>query len=242
MKRFVARIEIKKRIVKKVIEADNREHAMKIARSQGKVISIVKGGFTFFDIPLDQAERQIFLQRLAAMLASKVGTGQALSLMESTFTGPIKNVSGRMLKFIETGDSIGTAMEKIGSPNFTGQIIALVKAGENGGNTAVALRNAADFEMEMSQIKRGAGFAIWSGIGGIFSALGLFLGTKYYFAPQVLENDFMQRFWDSIGDSVEKFYLLTDISMGFLYVIIGFLLFVGLLSSLGRLVCQQKRT
>jgi general secretion pathway protein F len=240
MKRFVARIEIKKRIVKKVIEADNREHAMKIARSQGKVISIVKGGFTFFDIPLDQAERQIFLQRLAAMLASKVGTGQALSLMESTFTGPIKNVSGRMLKFIETGDSIGTAMEKIGSPNFTGQIIALVKAGENAGNTAVALRNAADFEMEMSQIKRGAGFAIWSGIGGIFSALGLFLGTKYYFAPQVLENDFMQRFWDSIGDSVEKFYLLTDISMGFLYVIIGFLLFVGLLSSLGRLVMPTK--
>lgn len=237
LKKFTARIEIRKQIVKKQIEAESLEKAHKIARAQGKVISIVKSGGLFsFEVPMDQADRQIFLQRLAAMLASKVGTGEALSLMETTFSGPIKNVSGRMLKFVENGDSIGAAMEKIGAPNFTAQIIALVKAGERGGDTSKALRNASDFEMEMSQIKRGAGFAIWSGIGGIFAALGLFLGTKYYFAPQILENDFMRRFWDTIGPNVEIFEKLTNISMGALYVVIGFILMIGIVSSFGRLV------
>jgi general secretion pathway protein F len=156
--------------------------------------------------------------------------------MENTFTGPIKNVSGRMLKLIETGHSIGLAMEKIGAPNFTPQIIALVSAGEKGGDTARALRNAADFEMEMSQIKRGAGFAIWSGIGGIFAALGLFLGTKYYFAPLTLDNDFMKKFTDTIGETVDAFMLMTDISMGLLYLVISFIIVIMLVSSLGRLV------
>lgn len=236
VKRFVARIEVRKRIVKKLIEAENLQQAQKIARVHGKVISVTKSSTSFFEVPMDQADRQVFLQRLAAMLSSKVGTGEALSLLETTFSGPIKTVSGRMLKFIENGDNIGVAMEKIGSPNFTSQIIALVQAGERGGNTAQALRNAADFEMEMGQIKRGAGFAIWSGIGGIFAALGIFLGTKYYFAPQILENNFMKRFWDDIGENVELFTTLTNISMGALYVVIGFILFVGFMSSLGRMV------
>jgi type II secretory pathway component PulF len=237
VKKFTARIEIRRKIVKKTIEAENIQRAQQIAKTQGKVISIVKSGGLFsFDIPMDQGERQMFLQRLSAMLASKVGTGDALSLMETTFTGPIKSVSGRMLKFVENGDSIGTSMLKIGSPNFTPQIIALVQAGERGGNTAKALRNAADFEMEMSQIKRGGGFAIWSGVGGLFSALGIFLGTKYYFAPQILESDFMLRFWDAIGPSVEKFELLTDVSMIALYIVLIFMVKIYIISTFGRLV------
>lgn len=237
MKKFTARIEIRRKIVKKTIDAESLQQAQKIARTHGKVISIVKSGGIFsWEIPMDQGERQIFLQRLAAMLASKVGTGEALSLMESTFTGPIKTVSGKMLRFIENGDSIGLSMSKIGAPNFTPQIIALVQAGERGGNTAKALRNASDFEMEMSQIKRGAGFAIWSGIGGLFAALGLFLGTKYYFAPDILESDFMRNFWDTIGPSVEKFELLTDVSMVALYIVLAFIIKIGIVSSLGKLV------
>jgi len=237
VKKFTARIEIRRKIVKKTIEAENIQRAQQIAKTQGKVISIVKSGGLFsFDIPMDQGERQMFLQRLSAMLASKVGTGDALSLMETTFTGPIKSVSGRMLRFVENGDSIGTSMLKIGSPNFTPQIIALVQAGERGGNTAKSLRNAADFEMEMSQIKRGGGFAIWSGVGGLFSALGIFLGTKYYFAPQILDSDFMRRFWDAIGPSVEKFELLTDVSMIALYIVLIFMVKIYIISTLGRLV------
>lgn len=236
MQSFIVKIDKNRKIIEKTISAKNKGEATRIGRKHGKVISVSKASGGLFNIPMDQADRQIFLQRLSAMLASKVGTGEALSLMEATFSGPIKTVSKKMLDFVENGDGIGQAMEKIGTPNFTAQIIALVQAGERGGDTALALRNAADFEMEMSQIKRSAGFAIYGGIGGIFAALGILLGTKYYFAPQIIENDFMQRFMSTIGDSVDSFMLLTNVSLIVLGIVIAFMLMIFVVSSLGKLV------
>lgn len=236
MKSFIVKIDKNRKIIEKTVSAKNKSEATRMARKFGKVVSVTSASSGLFNIPMDQADRQIFLQRLSAMLASKVGTGEALTLMEATFSGPIKKVSKDMLDYVENGDGIGTAMEKVGAPNFTAQIVALVKAGERGGNTAQALRNAADFEMEMSQIRRGAGAALWGGIGGILSALGILCGTKYYFAPQILENDFMSRFMDTIGPSVEKFMLLTNVSIIALGIVISFMMVIGFVSSLGKLV------
>ncbi len=240
-KSFVARIEIRRKITKHTIEAGSLDAARKIAKAKGKVISISeKSSFGSFEIALDPAERQIFLQRLAAMLASKVGTGVALELMATTFTGPIKNVSARMLKFVENGDNIGEAMGKVGTKHFSSQITALVQAGEKGGNTALALKNAADFEMEMQRIKKGAGAAIWSGIGGLIIAGLIILGTRFYLAPEVLESPLMQMFGHIIEEKVAIFFSLADWTGYSMILIFAFMIFIFGLSTIGRLTIPKK--
>jgi general secretion pathway protein F len=240
-KKFTARIEIKRKITKHNIEAESLEKARRIAKTKGKVISLKESSsFSGFEIAMDTAERQVFLQRLSAMLASKVGTGVALELMSTTFTGPIKNVSTRMLKFVENGDSIGDAMEKIGTKHFTSQITALVRAGERGGNTALSLKNAAEFEMEMERVKKGAGAAIWMGIGGLIAAGFIILGTRFYLAPEVLDSPLMQMFGDIIEDKVAVFFTLADWTGYSMILIFAFLIFIFGLSTVGRATIPKK--
>jgi len=235
IKKFIASVEVKRKIKKVVIEAETIEIAQKRARGMGKVISVeAKRGFDF-EISMDGGERQIFLQRLSAMLSSRVGAGEALSLMSGTFKGPISNVAGRMLKFVEAGDSIGQAMIKIGEKHFGGQVIALVQAGERAGDTAKALKNAAEFEVEMDRIKKGSGMGILSGLVSFAIAAILILGTKFFFAPKMLESDILQMKWDVIEGTVtfwDTVATYSSIIMGLFFVFLLFLLF---LATIGRL-------
>lgn len=235
VKKFVASIEVKRKIKKVIIEAETLQVAQKRARSMGKVISVdAKSGFSF-EIPMDGGERQIFLQRLSAMLSSRVGAGEALSLMGSTFSGPISNVAKRMLSFVEAGDSIGEAMTKIGEKHFGGQIIALVQAGERAGDTAKALKNAAEFEVEMDRIKKSSGMGIMSGLVSFAIAAVLILGTKFFFAPKMLESDILQMKWDVIEGTVTFWDGVATWSSVFMGIFFAFLIFIGLLSTLGRI-------
>jgi general secretion pathway protein F len=240
IKKFVASIEVKRKINKVIIEAESIDIAQKRARSMGKVISVeAKRGFDF-EIGMDDGERQVFLQRLSAMLASRVGAGEALSLMANTFAGPISKVAGRMLKFVEAGDSIGSAMTKVGTKHFGSQIIALVQAGEKAGDTAKALKNAAEFEVEMDRIKKSSGMGMVSGFVSLITAAILILGTKFWFAPQMLESDILQMKWDEIEGTVslwDNVATYSSIFMGFMF---AFFLFIFLLSTVGRLTLPSK--
>jgi general secretion pathway protein F len=234
IKKFVASIEIQRKINKVIIESESIDIAKRRAKSMGKVISIEpKRGFDF-EIPMDAGERQILLQRLSAMLASRVGAGEALSLMTNTFSGPISKVSGRMLKFVEAGDSIGQAMTKVGTKHFSSQIIALVQAGEKAGDTAKAIRNAAEFEVEMDRIKKSSGMGVMSGLASFGIAAGLILGTKFWFAPQMLQSDILQMKWDVIEGTVTFWDNVATYSSIFMGLFFGFLLFVLFLSTVGR--------
>jgi len=240
IKKFIATVEIKRKAQKVIIEAESIEVARKRARAQGKVLAIdPKRGFSF-EVPMDGGERQIFLQRLSAMLASRVGAGEALSLMATTFSGPIANVSGRMLKFVEAGDSIGQAMTKIGEKHFGGQVIALVQAGERAGDTAKALKNAAEFEVEMDRIKKSSGMGIMSGLASFGIAAGLILGTKFWFAPEMLSSDILQMKWEVIEDTVtfwDNVATISSVIMGAFFV---FLMFIFFLSTIGRLTIPKR--
>lgn len=240
IRKYVALIEIKRKINKVIIEAESLDAAQRRARTMGKVKSVsVKRGFDF-EIPMDGGERQIFLQRLSAMLSSRVGAGEALSLMANTFTGPISKVAGRMLKFVEAGDSIGQSMSKVGDKHFGSQVIALVHAGERGGDTAKALKNAAEFEVEMDRIKKGSGMGVMSGLVSFGMAAILILGTKFWFAPEMLKSDILQMKWELIEDTVTFWDNVATGSSIFMGIFFTFLLFILFLSTIGRLTIPQK--
>lgn len=233
MKKFSATIETKKGIENRIIEADSIESATRISRKYGKLITIKKtANNDWMQSGLNISDRQVFLQRLSAMYASRVGAGESLSLMEQHFEGQIKRVAGRMLKLVENGADIGEAMEGIGAPDFPSTTVALVKSGSKGGDTAASLRSAAEFEMEMVRIKRESGSGIWSAVGGFFTAVGLTFGTTRYFGPMMLESDLMQIAGDGINVQWAKdLGLFSEIFMGlFAFVFIA----LYLLSTVGK--------
>lgn len=234
MKTFEAVIETSRRgLVTKEIEAENLEQAQRTARSLGKIISIKKvTRFKSLENPLSMSERQIFLQRLAAMQQSKVGAGEALALMEATFDGGIKRIAGRMLKQIELGADIGQAMERIGAPHFPNNVVALVRSGSRGGDTASALRNACEFEAEMDRIKRDSGSGIWSGMVGFVSAAGIIFGTTRYMGPQVMESDLIKLAGDKVDVGwAQTLGSVSEWIMGIMSVI---MIMLFLLNAIGR--------
>jgi type II secretory pathway component PulF len=235
MKKFKATIESRGGLIVKIIEANDIAHATRISRKDGQLISIKKTANTdWMYSGLGISDRQVFLQRLGAMYQSKVGAGESLSLMEQTFEGQIKRVASRMLKLVENGADIGEAMESIGAPDFPATTVALVTAGSLGGDTAAALRSAADFEMEMDRIKRDSGSGIGSAIMGFLSAVAITFGTTRYFGPKMLESDLMKIAGDSIDVGwAETLATISEISMG-IFALMFLSLF--LLSTVGKMV------
>jgi general secretion pathway protein F len=235
MKNFKATIQTKKGLVTKTIESESLDQATRVARKDGTLISIKKvTNVNLFNVGLSISDRQIFLQRLGAMYQSKVGAGESLSLIQQTFEGQIKRVAGRMLKLVENGMDIGEAMEAIGAPDFPATTTALVTAGSRGGDTASALRSAAEFEMEMDRIKRESGSGVGSAIMGFLSAVGITFGTTRYFGPQMLESDLMKIAGDSIDVGwAQTLATISEISMG---IFASIFLFLWLLGSVGKMI------
>ena len=233
MNKFTATIESKKGIITRDIEAENIEAATRVSRKYGKLITIKKTmNNDWMYSGLSVSDRQVFLQRLSAMYASKVGAGESLSLMEQHFEGQIKRVAGRMLKLVENGADIGEAMEAIGAPDFPSTTVALVRAGSRGGDTAAALRSAAEFEMEMVRIKRESGSGLGSAVVGFLSAVGITFGTTRYFGPMMLESDLMQIAGDSIDVGwAQNLGFISEIFMGLFATMFVFLY---LLSTVGK--------
>lgn len=216
------------------VQADNSQAATSIARRKGAVISVKKGsGGGWFEIPLLAEERQMLLHRLASMLASKLGTSEALDVIRSSFGGRIRKMANQMLTHMESGSDIVEAIEKIGQPHFPPNTIALIKAGSKGGETWTALRDAAEFEVEMERVKKGGGQGMWGGVAGFLIAALVTFTARFYIAPNVLESNFFKMAADSIDLSfINLMSNMIGYSMLFFFTIFVSL---GLLGSVGRL-------
>ncbi|MDU8351322.1 type II secretion system F family protein [Pseudomonas syringae pv. actinidiae] len=216
------------------LEAENKSEAIRAATQMGRVIDIKKKSSLILDAKLDIADRQVFLLRMASMLGSRVGTGEALRLMENHFEGPIKRVSMRLRKLVEQGLGLGDAMAKIGHPDFPNSLTALIQAGSSGGSTGEALQNAADFEYEMFQVKKQSFKEVFSAMGGYFSALFLMLSTHWYFGPMVLDSDLMKFAKDKVdvgwAVSMGHWSVIT------MFTILGFIVVLACLGSVGRMI------
>lgn len=233
MSNFLAQIKTRRGIESVEIEAANIEQAKMFAQRKGTLMSIKKGsGNSIFDPKLTVVERQIFLQRFATMLRSRVGASAALEVMKSSFTGTIKRISAKMLKHMESGADVMEALERIGAPNFPETVLALIKAGSRSGEIWKAIFDAVEFEAEMQRVKKGGGKGVAMGIIGFLCAAFLTLGTKFYFAPKLFESDFFKTTKDKMDLTVIDWLTnITGYSMLFLAIIFVTLLF---LSSIGK--------
>lgn len=232
MANYAAQVKTRRGIETIEVEANNLEKAKMYASRYGTVMNIKKGrGNSLFDPKLTIVERQIFLQRFATMLRSRVGASAALDIIRTSFTGNISRIAAKMLKLMESGDDVMIALEKIGPPNFPENVLALIKAGSRSGEIWRAILDAVEFEREMIRVKKSSGNGVFMGVVGFLFAALVTLGTKFYFAPQMLNSQFFKGMGDKMDLTVID--LLTDITgysmllMFVVFVVLGFLSSIG---------------
>ena len=170
------------------INAENDQDAAIQALRHGSVVKVKRRMGLMVGKGLTSSERYVFLSRLATMLGSRVSTGVALQLMRDTFSGSISSISHRMLRRIESGDNIAEAMEAMGEAAFPSAITALVKAGTQGGNSWKALQDAAEFELELNEIKKNSSKGMGSAIFGFLFAAGTLIGSTFYMGPKIMDS------------------------------------------------------
>jgi len=170
------------------VVAENEAAALSLARRNGRVLSLTKKSQFGVVKALTPADRQIFFTRLSAMLASRVGTSDALKLIRDTFSGKIKEVAGRLLNFVESGDDLAGAFQKVGSPDFPEATVALIHAGSRSGETWRAIRDAAELEYQLATVKKGAAGGLWGGLGSfVFAGLVIVISTLYV-GPKIMKS------------------------------------------------------
>jgi len=222
------------------IQARNKDEAMDHLNKMGRVVTFRRKLSMDIRTGLSPADRQIFFTRLSAMLSSRVGTSDALMLMRDTFTGKIQEVSARLLNYVESGDDLSAAFERVGNPDFPEATVALIKAGSRSGETWRAIKDAAEFEYQLHNVKKGASKGLLTGIGSFIGAGLMTIGSTLYVGPKIMESDLIKA---ANKDGAVNIDWINDIAFAVGYVMAA-LMFVGilfwLLASVGRSVMPVK--
>lgn len=212
------------------LSATTGDDAERIAKQQGKVLS-VKRKRSFDIVPgMTRSERYTYMRRMSTMLRSKVGTSETLHLMATQFGGNIRKAAKTMLDRVSIGMTIPEAME-MDRKNFPVMVTALVKAGFATGQTWQALQDAADFEHKMANSNKGAIKQVWQAIGTFFTAGIMMLGTTEYFGPQVMDNPMFQ---NNSAVDVEWARTFGDVCSTLMIVLLGIFAVFFLLGTVGR--------
>jgi general secretion pathway protein F len=234
---YIANVRVRTGVQKIQIFAKSKPAAIAQAAKHGQLISIRKSSSFFGSIgALTPGDRQIFFSRMSAMLASKVGTSGALSLMRTTFNGKIQEISGRLLTYVESGEDFGDALARIGAPDFPLATIALIQAGSRSGETWKAIRDAADFEYQLHNAQKTAAKGLYSGIFGFVFAGIMTCVSTLYVGPKIMTSDMIKM--ASTADAPIDIGWVTTAGnvMG---IVIGVLLFLGLVMGLFSLIGRK---
>lgn len=218
------------------IQARNKDEALTHIHRMGRVVSFRRKLSLDLRTGLSAADRQIFFNRLSAMLSSRVGTSDALGLMRDTFTGKIQEVSGRLLGYVESGDDLAHAMERIGAPDFPEATVALIKAGARSGETWRAIKDAAEFEYQLHNVKKSASKGLITGIFSFIFAGALTTVSTLYIGPKIMGSDLIvaaNKDGKVNIDWINQVATVTGYSIAVL-LFIGFIFY--LLASVGRQV------
>jgi len=218
------------------IKARNKDEALSHINKMGRVVTFRRRVSLDLRSGLSPADRQIFFTRLSAMLSSRVGTSDALTLMRDTFTGKIQEVSARLLHYVESGDDLAAAFERVGNPDFPEATVALIRAGSRSGETWRAIKDAAEFEYQLHNIKKGAAKGLWTGIGSFIGAGLMTVVSTLYVGPKIMESDLIKAANKNGAvniDWINDIAFVTGYTMGAM-MIIGVLFW--LLASVGRQV------
>lgn len=229
MPAFEVIISIDNKPSKVRITAKSADEARRVMRRRGRVLSVRRKILPDFEFGLSPYERYVFLLKLSTMVRSKVSVGRALELMGDTFTGNIKRVAESMSARVNDGMHFVAALEQE-KKSFPEGIIALIRSGFSAGNAGSALREAADFEHMMQNIRKGSMRDIWQGVGYFIVSVALTVATMEYFGPMVMGNSM----FDTPGVDVSW---IEDVGYIFMYLSIAILIamaFMGFLGTLGR--------
>lgn len=188
-----------------LVVGNSESEARRQAGNEGTVISIKRSKKALLKTGMSRNERFVFLMRLSTMIGSKFPVSEALKLMMSSFGGKIREAAKTALPQVMRGVPLGDALSS-DVRNFPGSIGLLIKTGSASGDTAGALREAAEFERLIGEASRGAMFAILRSFLYMFLALGLLVVNQYVIIPKMFsssimkmakETDFSQ--WETMG-------------------------------------------
>jgi len=228
---YEGKVKVRNKMRSVEIQARNQDEAREHIARMGRVVSFKRKFSMDISRGLTPADRQIFFTRVSAMLASKVGTSDALRLMRDTFTGKIQEVSARLLNYVESGDDFSAAVERVGNPDFPDATIALIKAGSRSGETWRAIKDAAEFEYQLANIRKGASKGLITGVLSFLMAGAMTLGSTFYVGPKIMDSPLIK----GAGNVNIDWINTTAIVVGyFMAVIMVIALGFWLLASVGR--------
>ena len=231
-----ARIRVGNEVQEITVSGATRDAAKRSAGRLGQVVSLSEVKQARFSLGMKRQDRFVFLMRMATMIGSRFPVTEALRLVISSFTGTIREAARTALPQVEAGVPLGEALAR-DSKNFPGSIGLLIKTGSAGGNTANALREAAEFERLIGEASKGAFFAVVRSYAYMFVALALLAVNQYYVVPEMFNSSIMKMaedadfsFWENIG-----WYFLV-----FQAVAIGILSFLVVLGTVGRRMAPDR--
>lgn len=227
---FNAKVSVGGRTTQVTVQAKSRSEAERQLKRRGRVVSLKRQGIFDLKPGLSPHERYTFLVKLSTMVASKVSIGKALDLMAEAFSGNIRRVSKSLSERVNSGMNFISAIEEE-RKSFPPSLVALIRSGFAAGNASNALREAAEFEQMMQNIRKGSMKEVWTGIGYFAASAGLTIATVEYFGPMVTGNPLFQTPGVDTG-WIERFGVMFMWGNIALLAVIGFMIFMG---TLGRL-------
>lgn len=191
MASYIASVKNGTRIEEHTIAATSLEQARKEAARHGRVLSVQKARMHVGG-RMSIADRTIFFQRLAAMVASRVGMSEALKIIHESFSGSIRIAAGLLSNHISAGASLPEAMKAAGGRYFPEAVTAIIRIGSQGGDIAHSLREAARFEYELEQVKKDSGRGLWNAVFGFIIGVVTLLASTLYVAPEMMKSDLVK--------------------------------------------------
>lgn len=236
MARFSVRVHTRQGVQTAEVEAFDARQAEIRAGVKGTVVG-VKRIRSMHTGALSYSDRQVFLSRLASMLASKVSATQALELMRDTFRGRIRQVSHALLLKVESGMSVPEAIVAQGGRDFPPTTAAMIKSGAQSGATAQALRDAMEFEQHLRHIKKQSAKGVLPALVAFIVAIAFVVGTVFFMVPSIMDSALMKMTGaaDNFQETVTYGYMLGYVMASLL----GLMIALGLLATIGRKVSPR---
>lgn len=205
MRSYSIKVMVRGQLKQSVISAKDDTHARAAAARQGQIIEVkqLRSGSRWDQMSL--ADRLVFFQRLSSMLSSKVGTSEALGIIQSSFSGTVRDAARILRDRLEAGEQLHEAMAAAGPRYFPETVVAIVKTGSRGGDLVYALREASRFEKELDQVKRESSKGIGSALMGFIAGVITIVSSTYYVAPMIMESSLVK----AAKDGVDVGWVLT---------------------------------
>lgn len=188
LRSYTVKVMVGRKPTEIIVSAASAEDAKKQMARKGQVMSVKQVGSSYGTNKMTLDDRLVLFQRLASMLSSKVGTSEALDIIYQSFSGSIREAARILRDRIIAGDSLPDAMQLVGTKYFPESVVAIIKTGSKGGDLAYAIREAARFEKELSQVKRESGKGIVSALMGFVVGVATILASTMYVAPMILNS------------------------------------------------------